>query len=486
MTDNFDDQLRHRLDALGADVTGTRMAGPDAARRRAAQRSRNQITGSMLAGVAVLAIGVVGVTQDDLFTSPEPAAPTDTETPTVRPTTPDQTDTPDETTDPDPSPDGTTIPDDAFITIEDVLGDLPEDEEAVLPNWTETDATQTPFDCAPAVPDGAEHVYYENDQDGHFMQFIEETDDPVGRLSQLRADLESCVRGFEERDGEQALTRMSQVWAVDGLGDEAWMATYFDEIEEPGDLVETNVVSVRLVRTGNYVTMTISGSPGQDDNANMEPERSVTAAERLCAAVGQDDCAGGVTPRRLDREPIGAIAGWLTVEDVVGITGFDQITEGTEPRGADEDGPSGWPLAYLPLDPATDGATSFDARTYTNPGELDDIVTLDEVIATFPDDAAARAHYEDMLSAVESHTEGGVTAEVTSSAEGSDYELITWRADDTDVDLSFVFGAVVHGNQVAVIQHSISDFEDRDLTPEQLADLLLRAADRMRQVQEGS
>ncbi|WP_205857070.1 hypothetical protein, partial [Phytoactinopolyspora endophytica] len=86
MTNNFDDELRQQLDALNTDVTGIDMPGPSAARHRAAQRTRNQITTGVLAGIAAIAIGLIGITQDELFTAPEPAHPTNTETPTVSPT----------------------------------------------------------------------------------------------------------------------------------------------------------------------------------------------------------------------------------------------------------------------------------------------------------------------------------------------------------------------------------------------------------------
>ncbi|NED95028.1 hypothetical protein G1H11_06845 [Phytoactinopolyspora alkaliphila] len=480
MSDNFDDRLRNRLDSLNTDLSGVRLDGPAAARRRAAQRTRNQITGVALAGVAVIVAGFIGVTQDSLFSAPEPAG---TETPTTVPS-PDETADPDQTDDATPPPDGSTVPESAFLTTEDITPELEAGDE--FPEWVEGDAREVPFDCAPAVPDGAAYKYFSNSDDGYFLQFIEETGDPVGRFSQLRADMESCIREFEEEagDSDEPHTQFSQVWAVDGLGDEAWMAHYWSRLDEPIDFANAHLVAVRLVRTGNHITMVIDGGPGQDDNMNMAEERSELAAQRLCDAFGTE-CVGEVSKRRLDQEPVGDLAGWLTVEDIASIPGYDTVVEGDEPLDPTEDGPSGWPLHNLVVDPVAAGASSLLTRAYV-PEEPADGPLLHQSIARFPDDAAARAHYDDLVSAADEFEQEGDEVTNTGSVDGDDYSLTTWRSENDEFNTVFVYGAVVQGSEMSVVSTGFSEFEDRDLTPEQLTELLVRAADHLRDHQGSS
>lgn len=477
MANDFDDRLRERLNALGSDVAGSRLPGPGAARRRAAQRTRNQITGTVLAGVAVVAFGVIGLSQDELFTAPDPVSPTDTESPTAVPSLPndqDDTDSPNPPDDTDPPPDGTSIPDGAFLTADDITPEVQPGD--AFPEWVEGDATETPFDCAPAVPEGAEHRYYSNERDGHFLQFIEETEDPVARFSELRADLEQCVRDLELSD-QDPYTKFTQIWDIGGLGDEAWMANYFAEVDEPVNFVETYLVSVRLMRAGDHVTVVVEGGPSQEDNADMETERSRQSGERLCAAFGTE-CVGDVTPRQVYPEPSGDIPGWLTLDDVVEITGLDRLNKVSEPLRPESHGPGGWPLIALPLDPVSDGATSFELRGFTDGSEPGGLM-LNQTIATFPDDDAARAHYEKLVAAGDEFERDDDVVTNTGSVDEEDFSATTWRLEDPSTGLVFVYGVAVQGNQVTLVD-SIQDYEDRDLTPEQLTTLLTRAADQLR------
>jgi hypothetical protein len=57
-SEDFDDDVSQRLRRLGADTYGIALPGAAAARQRAAQRSRWQIAGIVLAGVSCLGIGI--------------------------------------------------------------------------------------------------------------------------------------------------------------------------------------------------------------------------------------------------------------------------------------------------------------------------------------------------------------------------------------------------------------------------------------------
>ncbi|AYY14475.1 hypothetical protein EF847_19035 [Actinobacteria bacterium YIM 96077] len=472
MSSNFDDELRRQLNALDTDVTDIEMPGPSAARRRAARRTRNQVTTGVLASVAIVALGVAGVTQNELFSAPEPAAPGETEAPTAVPTTPDEQDDstpPDGEQTPPDDGNGANVPDDAFLTIDDIS---PDDEPGVvLPEWTETEATRTPFDCAPAVPDGAAHVRYENDREGHFLQFAETTNDQVRRFAQLRADLESCLRNLDEGAGPDAPDGLSQAWAVDDVGDEAWAATYWSPREQPlqGGDMRYDLVAVHLVRAGSYVTMVINGFPSNEDYAaSTLTARTTEAAQRLCEAVEQE-CVVEPQPTQLYPEPTGDVSGWLTVDDVVDATGLEEIDAGGEI--VEE---STWAHAYLPLDPTDDGAEVVETRWYRNSTENAG-PAVEQRIATFPDEEAARSHYDDLVAAADAHEEPNQQAERTGSHDEPGDSAATWRV-ESDYGTVFVFGVMVHGETVTAISHSISDHEDRDLTADQLRDLLSRAA----------
>ncbi|NDL58463.1 hypothetical protein [Phytoactinopolyspora mesophila] len=469
----FDDQLRNRLNALSGAIDDVHLAGAEAARHRAAQRTRRQVAAVGLSGVVIVALGVLAIGQGQLLTAPEPAHPTQTQSPTAVPTTPD---TPDGTADPD-RPDRAILTA-AFLTTEDITPDGEPGD--VLPEWSEVSTAQTPFDCAPTAEDGAEYVAYENTQDGqvgHFLQFIEETGEPVRRFSEIRAGFERCVRD-REASAEDTYTGFSQIWNVGGLGDEAWMATYFDAAEEPADeFMETNVVHVQMVRTGNLISVVVNGGPGLDDNVDMDPDFLVTSADRLCGAFGTE-CVGDVTPERTDRQPIGDIDGWLTLDGVVQATGLDQLVEGSEPMKANDGaGPAGWALTYLPLDPEDDGATFFQRRFYqsADPGYLG----VDQEIAVFPDDDTARAHYEDLIAAAAAYNEGGREVDNTGSVDEGDRAITTWRESDEEYGISFVFGIAVRDNAVTVVNHGIDSAAGHDVTADQMMDLLSRAADRL-------
>lgn len=111
-----DDELRQRLFSLGSDLDQVRLPGPRAARKRAAQRTRHQITTGVAAGVAVVAVGGMGLFQ--VIDSPNRASPEDfvATAPSQEPTTP----IPDMTT---PIPDTTPTPDMTSPIPADLLSD---------------------------------------------------------------------------------------------------------------------------------------------------------------------------------------------------------------------------------------------------------------------------------------------------------------------------------------------------------------------------
>src|SRR5690606_36015145 len=75
--------IRRRLEDLGAALGDLQLPGPDAARRRARQRSRRQAGGAVLGAVAAVAVGVISVGG---LPAANTAPPAPAESPTGEPT----------------------------------------------------------------------------------------------------------------------------------------------------------------------------------------------------------------------------------------------------------------------------------------------------------------------------------------------------------------------------------------------------------------
>jgi hypothetical protein len=118
--------------------------------------------------------------------------------------------------------------------------------------------------------------------------------------------------------------------------------------------------------------------------------------------------------------------------------------------------------------------------------EPTDVPFLHQSIARFTDDAAARAHYDELVVAADEFEQDGDEVTNTGSVAGDDYELTTWRTETPEYGTTFVYGVVVQGSQVSVVSTGFSEYDDRDLTPEQLTELLVRAAGHLREVQGSS
>ncbi|MGH8827639.1 MAG: hypothetical protein ACRDVZ_08605, partial [Jiangellaceae bacterium] len=161
---------------------------------------------------------------------------------------------------------------------------------------------------------------------------------------------------------------------------------------------------------------------------------------------------------------------------VIAATGLDEITDGSEVRPADD---MGWGFVGLPLDPVAAGALTSENRSYFNTLDPTGDLLVTEIIARFPDAAAALAHYDALAAEADTVQQDGDVVTNTGTISGSGYVGTTWRSENAEVDLVFVYGVVTRGDAVAVVTHSISGYENRDVTPEQMRDLLDRAGQRL-------
>lgn len=256
MTDPLDDELRRRLTGLSADLDGVSLPGPSAARRRAAKRTRNQVTGGVLAGVAVVAGGVFAVGPSDLTATPEPAPPASLSTVNPEPTT------------------ATPGLDAALLTPADVAGDTGVE-------WTAAEAGPE-IACDPAATIDTMSSILERAQAGFAAEAGEVRQDLVrfadgGSAAGVADTLLTCLD--EESAGDGALF-VSDTLALTGVGDEGWITRYY---LDPADQQAT-VAVVAIVRSGDVVSVTVQTETTADTVGDVELDLAVpaAAAARLC------------------------------------------------------------------------------------------------------------------------------------------------------------------------------------------------------------
>jgi hypothetical protein len=282
MTSNdFDQELQGRLQSLNSDLAEARMAGPTAARKRAAQRTRRQATTSVLAGVAAVAIATVIIFRPTLpGTDEAPPAVTPSETSTEEPTdTPTPTPTP--TTD-------ATIPGDALMTAEDI-----EDTWEAGPLWEPGEPSGDEIACIPNLSDiGVQHerATFTRDADG-IGYTAQATHDivlttPGGAADAFTTLRERITQCAPERDDD--FPRLIEQSDGSGLGDEAWLIRYFAEI--PGEDLFAWKVNIALVRESDAISMTVVYWADTEVHEPPDMETPVNAAERMCEAMFGGSC----------------------------------------------------------------------------------------------------------------------------------------------------------------------------------------------------
>ncbi len=436
MSDSHD-ELNRQLTSLESDTESARMPGAAAARRRGVRRTRNQVSGSVFGAAAIAAgfVFAVGVNTQGSTPTPQPAGT--------------------------PTSNATAAPPETLLTEDELPG-----PDGVA--WQQTDGPATSFDCAPAPVDAnTTETHYVTDDGTQFHQFVESSSDAERRIEQLRTSTERCA---SELVGEDENLGLIETWQVDGLGGDAWMAAYFAPMTEPDEFVDTNAVQVRLVRSGDYVSVVVHGGPSQGFVEAMDVQPSTDAATRLCEATG-DDCDADPEAERLFPEPVDQLDPWLTVDDVAETTGMEEISEGLKVQTAD-----GWNMAGLPSDPVEAGADSVNVRKYVDPQDRTG-ASVDETIARFPDEATAQAHYDEVVNAADSFEQEGTVVERVGTVDGDGYTGVAWRSDDTEFGTEFVYGVVTNGDAVAAVTHT--QVQDHEVTGEQISDLLDRAGQRL-------
>ncbi|PZF85432.1 hypothetical protein C1I92_04790 [Jiangella anatolica] len=467
------------MSSLESDLAGISLPGPGAARRRAAQRTRHQVTGGVLAGVVAVALGVVAVNPPAFVASPQPAeSPTGTDSPTAVPSTPPPS-TPPAVPTPDPTGDGESpdpggangdgngddgtgslaVPPGALIGIDFLLDPNPADLD-----WAEVPADDTWLPCVPDFADTAAGVSYETSVQSRFDHWVE----PAGtgaeaRLEQLRDEITDCAQSGDDY-------YLSDVWRLTGVGDEGYLMVWNGP---PRTEESATYVSASIVRADGFISAAFRGWDGQEYIGPPGAEDAIEAVSTLCA-VSDVDCPGTPEREQVYPEPVGDVDGWLFIEDLA-EAGLTALTQGSDVQeGGDAAGPTDYGFINLPVDPFADGATSLQQRFYSDPLETGGAV-LDQLRATFPDAASARAHYDTLVAAAGQPVQSTDAVEDTGTVSGDGYDGATWRLTGGD-GLEWLYGAAVSGDVVTVVYYGLLDDE---LSPEQMRGLVEHAAQRI-------
>lgn len=277
---NNNDDLSRRLADLGGDLTPVRMPGAAAARKRAAQRSRHQVLGSVAAGV-IVAVGVIVFRSGVLpMTAPEPAQ---------TPPSPAETLT---TTPPTSNPQAG-IPDGARLQAEDIWDEWPGDNPD--PRWEPQEEPARP-ECMPDLTDLTFDDFVlssfasTNDArpDWHVTQELVRTDNAAQEFESLQADVEACVPRHDSSDGEAELPAYVDKGAIQEVGAQAWLMQYRTELTASAG----QLVTVSLVQQGDAISAITKWQSAQDTPGGVDHKTPVNAAHRMCTAMFGGTCVG--------------------------------------------------------------------------------------------------------------------------------------------------------------------------------------------------
>lgn len=262
------DLLREGLQALESDLFYVHLAGPEAARRRAGQRSQRRAASVAGALAIVAAAGFLGPIGSIFGTDGEPSP--------ARPAT--RIELAPSTATPTPTP----LP----ALTADVLLDATE----LVPTdggWQEIGtpwAGEGPLLCAQGGSDDADEVLlgsFVPADEGRVDQVVERYSTPTdaeARFEEIRAAVADCASGLDVESGGPP-----EFWLLAGVGDTAWVAGYWTS-ETVGELRRR--VEIGVVWTGAAVTHVAWGFLAQDSIEPVVTDVTVAAAEKLCGPAG--------------------------------------------------------------------------------------------------------------------------------------------------------------------------------------------------------
>ena len=393
MTGDFDDDLTRRLSGLSADLEGVSLAGPSAARARAARRTRHQVSGGVLAGVAAVAAGVAIISPPDLTTTPDPAPPASLSTP-------------------GPTDPATTTTEVGLSAALLTPGDLAPVDDAP---WSESrDRTDVVCDPAPVLAslsstvDRAAVTYAASD--GNTVRQDLVRFGAATSAGDLWTEMRSCLPAQGEGDAPV----VTDEYRLSGVGDEGWLIRYYtDPAAEDSD-----AVTAALVRYQDVVSLTVRTQPRADTvGAELDTDLPVAAAQRMCDTVFGESCVS---------EPV--------LEDLTGSgpTSDPADDPADEPTGGPTDGP-----ADDPTEPADDPTAEL-LDLADDPFLTDDDVTAVGAAAGFfrsPESTETAAHQAPCLQDLTAA--GATTVSSLGYIHDLDASLAEWVLLMPDADTAF-------------------------------------------------
>ncbi|MBY9076342.1 hypothetical protein K1X13_16030 [Nocardioides sp. WL0053] len=248
----------------------------------------------------------------------------------------------------------------------------------------------------------------------------------------------------------------------------------------------TTSYSVAVAQVGQVVTSTV-GTTVRGDSAPAAKTVGVlaTSARAICERAGEGGCAAKPRTRFAPPPPSGEEAGILATVDLPPIAGLDEPWAATEPTGAARN-PSETTCDRASF--KADGATRTRTRTFLVPGErLPPQFGLSETYGTFRTSRAAERFLDEIRGRFDACEDRDLATQVLaprtlgSAREG--FDASTWQL-ETEVSDSetvrFDVGFVRVGKTVA--QLTFAPAGSAEMTPVQFRDLVLRAADRLREL----
>ncbi|TDD99968.1 hypothetical protein [Jiangella asiatica] len=267
MTDDFDETLERRLASLGGDLPAAPLPGPAAARGRAASRTRHQVTGGIVAGIAVVGAAVLVIDPGDLRTTSD-------RTPPISASTPGTTETP------------LTRPDDlaaALLTAEDLAAD--DARTAWATAEADADVACDPsavVDTMSSVTDRAE-VAFQAEGVGEIRQDLARLG-PDASIQPLFDEMVGCLPDRASGEVPQVVDTL-QILEV---GDDGWMIRYY---ADPGD-PQADAVTVAATQVSDVLSITTRIEPTENTIGDVDIDTPVRATERVCDVLFGTDCVG--------------------------------------------------------------------------------------------------------------------------------------------------------------------------------------------------
>lgn len=400
---SFDDELQRSLHGLETDLYAAKMPGASAARKRAAQRTRTKVVGTVLGGVAAVAAGAVIVLQ--------PFMPAANEAP---PATTDPTPTESETQEPTQEPTEAVperIPDAAMMTAEELLDDIEDNR-----GWEPTDApdpSSGPSNCVPDVGavEGLDNkrVDYEHVIEGASENAVARhevhrafPDTGEQRFNSLRDAIESCVPTNERDDEVGWSPYYVDKSSGEGVGDESWLIRYF--VENTDDEVLDRLITITLVRSGDVVSMTVRQEPQNEAHTVPDTFTPIHVTERVCLELLDTSCVDEPDfPDLADYEESSGDPASGEGDDPIELSNTPFLTE-------DQLNPVGYP-GYFSDEPPVQNVAPAEAWCLDDPGFVgaealdyywgsDVEGYIGEAVLQFPDAVSAAEWFDDYTSIV--------------------------------------------------------------------------------------